>query len=337
MLFKENSLSSPFSILDEAIYISEKENMLTEDMIPLVENSRLNTILVDSRYIDEDTSIGDNVSVVVNEEDAIMNPSILHIADNVVIRPISPFDEEYIICNELCEQWLIQEANDHHYDISYHLGGTKPAKPVYDPYNPDRKFRNTDTIDSAMKKLSGIFGSDFNSSFVNKKRLQKLINQHGYIENMNDKDIVDLVGIPSPFNSVVPKKRVPKPMKNFLAKLHPEYKPPAPKGPSFMQKNGKRIGIGLAVTAGAAGLAAILLRQIDKRPQTFIGKRIAALRAIYRKWMEKARSLKNTGVASLFKKGSANLLYAIDKLLAYVQNSSENINRNNQRRAVGLA
>ena len=66
-------------------------------------------------------------------------------------------------------------------------------------------------------------------------------------------------------------------------------------------------------------------KQYKNKPKSVIGKRIAALRNIYRKYMLSAQ--KNPSKAGIFKKIAAKILSVIDKLMGYLQNGAEINNR----------
>lgn len=105
MLLKENScrLENIFNILDNSTYINLKETIYP-NTIPILENRRLDTCIVDYHYIDElketygysfDECINilkevndlDDITVSIDDIDILENCSIVDGIDNYVIRP----------------------------------------------------------------------------------------------------------------------------------------------------------------------------------------------------------------------------------------------------------
>lgn len=105
MLLKENSsrLDNIFNILDDSTYIDPRENISIYS-IPILENKRLNTWIIDYHYIDElketygysfDECINilkeendlDDITVSIDDADILENCSIVDGIDNYVIRP----------------------------------------------------------------------------------------------------------------------------------------------------------------------------------------------------------------------------------------------------------
>lgn len=105
MLLKENScrLENIFNILDNSTYINLKET-ISPNTIPILENRRLDTWIVDYHYIDElkeaygysfDECINilkeendlDDITISIDDADILENCSIVDGIDNYVIRP----------------------------------------------------------------------------------------------------------------------------------------------------------------------------------------------------------------------------------------------------------
>lgn len=82
---------------------------------------------------------------------------------------------------------------------------------------------------------------------------------------------------------------------------------------------GKKIGVAALGTAAAGSIAYKLLKlsKKEKSPRTFIGKKIAAFRSLYKKMIDNAE--KNPKKASLFQKVAAKILQIIDKLAGHLQ------------------
>lgn len=120
MLLKENScrLENIFNILDNSTYINLKET-ISPNTIPILENRRLNTWIVDYHYIDElkeaygysfDKCINilkeendlDDITVSIDDTDILKNCSIVDGIDNYVIRPCKRY------FNTLLEEVLLE-------------------------------------------------------------------------------------------------------------------------------------------------------------------------------------------------------------------------------------
>jgi hypothetical protein len=86
----------------------------------------------------------------------------------------------------------------------------------------------------------------------------------------------------------------------------------------------KYLKYGAAALGGAAlaGGAWYAYKKYKNQPKSVIGKRIAALRQIYAKFMKRAQSAKDNGIAAKLKKVAAHVLQVIDKLLGYLQNKA---------------
>ena len=95
-------------------------------------------------------------------------------------------------------------------------------------------------------------------------------------------------------------------------------------GGSSGSDKGKYLKYGAAAVGGAAlaGGAWYAYKKYKNQPKSVIGKRIAALRQIYAKFMKRAQSAKDNGIAAKLKKVAAHVLKVIDKLLGYLQNKA---------------
>ena len=68
-----------------------------------------------------------------------------------------------------------------------------------------------------------------------------------------------------------------------------------------------------------------LYNKFKDRPRNVIAKKIASLRKIYAKWMEKAKIEKDAKIASVFKKAGHALMTVIDKLLQAMQRGANKL------------
>ena len=76
-------------------------------------------------------------------------------------------------------------------------------------------------------------------------------------------------------------------------------------------------GLGAAALVGGGIYA---YKQYKNKPKSVIGKRIAALRGVYKKFMMNAQ--RNPQKAGMFKRMAAKILSVIDKLMGYLQNAA---------------
>ena len=95
-------------------------------------------------------------------------------------------------------------------------------------------------------------------------------------------------------------------------------------GGSSGSDKSKYLKYGAAAVGGAAlaGSAWYAYKKYKNQPKSVIGKRIAALRQIYAKFMKRAQSAKDNGIAAKLKKVAAHVLKVVDKLLGYLQNKA---------------
>ena len=130
MLYTEEQLQdhlNPFSILDESIYLTETENQFQSSMVPVYENMRLESYVIDFdgikslsestgwdyfESIEEVAGVNDlnldNIVISINEEDIILDPNLINIGP-VVIKPLSEMDEEFQFVLEVVNNYLETE------------------------------------------------------------------------------------------------------------------------------------------------------------------------------------------------------------------------------------
>ena len=68
-----------------------------------------------------------------------------------------------------------------------------------------------------------------------------------------------------------------------------------------------------------------IYNKFKDRPRNVIAKKIASLRKIYAKWMQKAKWEKDAKIASAFKKAGHALMTVIDKLLQAMQRGANKL------------
>lgn len=120
MIYKENTI---LDYLNKYTYLTEDESKININTIPIVENSRLDSNIVDFDYIeyiskqyglalDESISIIkknnflDNLTVSINDYKLIESPELITVFDNLVVKPLSENDIVSKYCGYICEEYL---------------------------------------------------------------------------------------------------------------------------------------------------------------------------------------------------------------------------------------
>jgi len=483
MLYKDDvydSVLDPFDVLNESIYLTIDESTIYSDMIPIIENSRLNTYLTESTY-----NHIPNTTVILDESDIIEDPTIIQDYTDYVIRPISKRNPQYVFVETCCILWLQEAFDPHKYTssepenwggqgtLSKALGGihaivgsTKqnpnyitdadiknffqpleqligpidynkidkqkviksiintggwignlkdgsianllgysakktspippflqkfiqstsqqpiPTTPPVQPqqsttdkpklhfsissilkrkYNINPKDKNAiitkrQKMTDALTDLKELFGEKFDQTKIDAKVLVKSLNKFHHVSNFSDETLFSILGS-NPFESEYQGEKAPweieqpKERKRNTS-LEDQIGKPAESAPnrditssnqeplttrqidntsSYFQRaknftlaNKKKIGVGVALGLGAAGLYKYISYKLDQKPKSVIAKRIAALRGVYHTWMKKAFNSKHSNV---IKRAAAILLQVIDMLLEKLQTGTENIYR----------
>ena len=110
MLYKDDvydSVLDPFDVLNESIYLTIDESTIYSDMIPIIENSRLNTYLTESTY-----SYIPNTTVILDESDIIEDPTIIQDYTDYIVRPINEQHNEYQYILECIDTWIDNDYDD---------------------------------------------------------------------------------------------------------------------------------------------------------------------------------------------------------------------------------
>lgn len=315
MLFGDPNATNPLTMLDGLVYLTPNEATLTEEMVPMIENTRLHTILVDYCYAKELPNINEGCTVVVDEADVVLNPSILSKYQHMVVRPISEDDEEFRFVEDACYQYLGEGAQDDPADPNYKYKIVTLFNNRYRKLHPTGpETQDINTVDQVVNVLNKLF-PNLNPHFLNKVKIKKLLDRHHHFANFTDQTIVDLVGLGVPKFGLMPKVAAP-PKTPTLQRYLLRAK-------DALWDNKGKISAGLVAAAGAAGLYKYITHKLESKPKSAIGKRIAALRHIYTSWMEKARRATDSGIAVKLRKAAATVLQVIDMLLSKIQNSAE--------------
>jgi hypothetical protein len=218
------------------------------------------------------------------------------------------------------------ESNKNFY--SGNISAADSNKQIKD--SDDKKTKKLGDIDAATNRL---YNMQLNKSKreearkeankeEGKKRVQSLLARHA--ENKAKEQSAPQMEIKDePSNAPSSKPDSQGEVKNLPAKVEPEKAAAGssdkPKE-SILQKHPKAIGFAAGIAGSALATAAY--NHYANKPKSMIGKKIAALRSIYSKFMKRAQSSKDSGVAAKLKKVAAKILSIIDKLMGYLQNKA---------------
>ena len=322
MLFTENDLNyvNALDLLEEATYLSEDESIINPATIPVKEVKRLGYGVVrfdDVDKLSEDYGIDyidamyaiaeasdmdpEHLAVSVPEEDIIAYPEIVNELANIVVQPLSENDFEYQYVDMCLEAWdntgdesYLEAIVEDYYleecanilleeiNADYELDETRPfgyKKWYGKPYMAVR-----DTVNNVGAEYKDLWQDLKQGARGTKVNLSGDRDKHGIV----DKTAWERVkGVGSAFGK------------------H------------------KAATAGAVAAAGAAGYGvykfANWVKEARNKPKSWIGKKIAALRSIYQKWMQQAQ--KNPKKAGMIKSACAKLLSIIDALMAKLQNA----------------
>lgn len=210
-----NALDEAFSIMDEAVYLTEEESLLSPIAVPVVENSRIGMPVVnfaDVERISEENGISyneavesiayandlDDIAVAVPDYKLIIDPELVNEMTNIVLTPLPENDIVGSFTEECLDCWV--ESGDVNYllpllEISEKLVGkvlnkrveaTNKGKQFYDLYiaqnGPDNAPSWKELSDDQKRfYLSQVDPSISSKSNKKKKhtRVNNLLNQYG--------------------------------------------------------------------------------------------------------------------------------------------------------------
>ena len=185
MIFKESDLNN-ISSLDNYAYLKEEESKINVSTIPVVENTRLNSSLVDISYVEklaeencmslidavnaiQEQNDIDNISVVVNEERIVSDPDIVNEMNSVIIKPMSENDPVAVYVETVCEEYLNSQDTrvfDNILDenkLEYGLRRLK-TKATTDDINKNPNFKRYMKRGAAINAITGfLVGANTNS------------------------------------------------------------------------------------------------------------------------------------------------------------------------------
>ena len=302
---------------------------------------------IDAMYAIAEASDMDpeSLAVSVPEEDIIAYPEIVNELANIVVQPLSEYDPEYQFVTECVEAFL--ETGDEDYLEYIILEDDDPFAWIYG-LEPGLDYSQNFT-----HKVNTVAPDGYHAS----KRLNK---HHALVRARKAARAAKQpapgkffpeVPESSPNISLTrPGKKVhhEKPSMFQRVKAAPGAFVGAMKGYGNILSGKTQISTGegkneknltkwqmlkqhaaanKGSTAVAAGLGAAAIgggiyayKQYKNKPKSVIGKRIAALRGIYKNFMQQAQN--NPQKAGMLKSIAAKILSVIDKLMGYLQNAA---------------
>ena len=316
MLFTEQDLNAnnAWTILENATYLSEDESIVNPQTIPVKEVSRLGYGVVrfddveklsedyGCDYIDAMYAIAEAsdmnpeyLAVSVPEEDIIAYPEIVNELANIVIQPLSEYDFGYRYVDMCLEAWdntgdegYLEAIVDDSclYEAAALLEEEEAAQKQTDP----TLWQKVKAAPRALWNAEKAYGSALKTAWGAGNKTEA------------DKAEGDAEGKRGFFGR----------QKDRLSAIG-----------SAMWANKKMTAANAAVAgAGAYGVYrfAKWVKEARNKPKSWIGKKVAALRSIYQKWMQQAQ--KNPKKAGIIQSAAAKILSIIDALLAQLQRAA---------------
>ena len=321
MLFTEAQLhaSNPMAALDEATYLSDAESIIRPQTIPVRENTRIgaNVVRFDdihrlaesngASYLDAMVAVAEasgidpsTLKVAVDEAEIICNPDVVFALPeaSVVVAPLSENSLASKYVNECVSQWLdltessgeeaadgaLIEALVNDSYLEQYVNEADKADAKED--GPGIGQRISNAVQGAKDHFSK-FGSD-------------LVASRTYARN--EKDFGGGIG---------------KQAKAALGHAGEVLKN-NPKTTAGLVVAG---GLGAAAVAKGLSKAKSMLDEARNKPKSWIGQKIAALRAVYKNWMDKAANAQG-GVGAKIKQAAAKLMQIIDALMERMQKAA---------------
>jgi hypothetical protein len=315
MLIKESQLIQKTDILnqlDEAVYLTQEEAGLNLSEVPVVvKENGINMVdygyaaklsedngysLFESIELIKESNGIDNLILLVDEGDAIamqeeFNPNYM------VVRPISEDSYEVFWCDFVSEAYFNDEIDEDVFTEAIITDNEKDAAMVNKRLDKLNNRKNKE-----MKAMNDKYMSDTKDlKPLDKDYFKKIAAANNERKKRNNEinkkyeDDFDRIGIAM----------------NRLRNIRQIHK----------NRRNKKIAAAVAGTA-LVGAGIYAYQQYKNKPKSVIGKRIAALRKVYTKFMNKAQSSRDSGVAAKLKKIAAKILQVIDKLLGYLQNKA---------------
>jgi len=352
MLFTEDSMTAGIdglSILSESYYVDSE--VATPTTVPVVENSELGAAVVrfsdiesisesyGCDFIDAMEAVAEQneidpeyLAVAVDEARIIEEPELIYELANVVINPQSENSLAYQFCEACLDGYIDSEGDETFLESMI-----------------DEEVMFLDEAQSTFGRIMNNIGDKAKGAYdvLAGNNTDRLRGQaHQFQRNVNAakadaKARGERHGMRSGAGAQAYEEY------NDLKKLKNPHVA-ALKKESRIRK-GAAIGAGLAAAGGAAYLlsrnkdkvkagaqqlksgavSAASSAKLDKivasangKPKSWISQKIAALRGMYSKWLQKAQAESDAGKASVIKKFAAKILACIDALMKKLENAT---------------
>jgi hypothetical protein len=366
MIFTEDELhleANPFRILDGATYLTEQEVRMQPQMVPVMENYRLQSYLIDFNgvrqlsesvginYLDAAVLVAEQdgidpsqACIVIDEADLIENPELASLG-SIVVRPLSEADEQFQFCLEAIDQYLDTYNNavlDQIFNVAILDEGSVLSK---------AKKKIKQNIQSGKVPVPGSWSFPSSVPPIKvpivsqpKENTPPPPETSDDVSGSSAKRVFSKIGgighkVKKTVNDVVEKavdsetKPEPKPTSNdsdkqkndsFGRKVKNAITGDSPQ--SSPTSWGRILGKSAVYTAAGVGLGTLLGKGYlwyRDKPRSVIAKRIAALRQTYSKFMIKAQKAPNEGIKNNLKRIAGKILSVIDKLMALLQRKAD--------------
>lgn len=317
MLLKENScrLENIFNILDNSTYINLKET-ISPNTIPILENRRLDTWIVDYHYIDElketygysfDECINilkevndlDDITVSIDDADILENCSIVDGIDNYVIRPCKRY------FSTLLEEVLLEikidpnEIDAQFYEIN---SGNKRAE-----FPP--KMSPPKIIDTEFKEI-GIDKNDINDLDFAKYDINRFRERLNEINRKFDEELKKKI---DDYNNSDEAKKIKRELEEINRKI------------AAIKQGGGSSGSYRGNSSSSSRTYKVTTTKIKKdkgwgyKADKWCRDKIEKLQSIYKSFLEKAKKEKDQNKAGFFKKIAYYILLYIDRFLNFIK------------------
>ena len=335
MLFTEDSLMTNvngLSILDESCYIDS--DIATLKTVPVVENSALGAAVVrfsdiealaESNgwdFIDAMEAVAEQneidpqyLAVAVDEARMIEEPELVYELANVVINPQSENSLAYQFC-EACLDCYIDSEGDETF-LEAMIDEANLADQTDSENGPDvgkvgEVEDNTKLNSKGMKRFR--FVQDLKNAPTATQAYQKA---HPKANKPKDPSIKDRLTVA--FNRGI------RYAKNNKGKIGAAAGAGLAAGligaAAYKNRDKIKAALGGAQAASAGKLDKIVAAASNK-PKSWISQKIAALRGMYSKWLQKAQAESDAGKAGAIKKFAAKILACIDALMKKLENAT---------------
>jgi flagellar biosynthesis GTPase FlhF len=319
-------------------------------MVPVMENYRLQSYLIDFNGIkqlsesagldcldatvvvaEQDGIDPSQACIVIDEADLILNSDLVDVGIPMVVRPISEQSLVYIVCEELAEEYLETEDEILLEDLFAAFGSSKDTSEY--KRNAESQMAIAKSIKRHLAKNRNYSDSHVNMLRAEQRRREESAEAYKEQERLQRQRIKKKEEEEAKKRRQEEKEEYRKEVLENEMKQRKIAEKERDQAQSDLQKHqdsliGKFVidkkkammtaGGTLAAAIGG-GLGYLGIKRYRDQPKSVIAKKIASLRSIYQKWMAKAQSSKDSGIAAKLRRGAAKILQMIDKLLAFLQ------------------